>query len=152
MLESSRELRICSSKLHSLLRILLGDQFAVGSPDLDLAVLQRQELLLVVQEDEGLRRIEARHLRDFLLPTVVDLQLLVFLFDHDVLVKLFKKFYFVANIVEFDLLELLPGVDVDQRHRDCVVRNVVQQKHYPVANLELRYRLVLQHILQLICR
>lgn len=119
-------------------------------PHLYLAVLESENLFLLVQEDEGLGRLEAPDLDLDLGARVVNDQVLVARLDHDFVVELLEKLDLLGNVDELELEQLLPRLDFYQGHRYLIVFVVVQQKHHSIADLELGDVLLLDHELQCI--
>ena len=144
--KSAFEVRLPAVGLHARAQCPaaeVGQQGAVGRPDFNFAFLKGQELLLFVEEDESLRRREVLNQLLGVVPAVENFERAALGLDHNSLVKLLQELDFAAGLGDVDLHDGLAGVDVDQGHGHAVLLDGVEQEHHPVADLELRYLLVL---------
>lgn len=103
------------------------DHFAAAGPHLDLAILQSQDFFLLIEEDEGLRGLEALYTDLLLGPGVVDDEVLFASLDHDLLVKLLKELNLLTNVNELEFHQFLASLHFDQSHGYLIVLVVVKQ-------------------------
>ena len=75
---------------------------ALARPYLDAALLEREELFLLVEEDEGLGRREVRSLPRSLVLAIDNLERVPARLEHYPLVELLEELYFAPCLVEAD--------------------------------------------------
>ena len=83
--------------------IEVGQKRALARPYLDAALLEREKLFLLVEEDEGLGRREVRSLPRSLVLAIDDLERVPARLEHDPFVELLEELYFAPCLVKTDL-------------------------------------------------
>ena len=83
--------------------IEVGQKRALARPYLDAALLEREELFLLVEEDEGLGRREVRSLPRCLVLAIDDLKRITARLEHYPFVELLEELYFAPCLVEANL-------------------------------------------------
>ena len=130
--------------------IEVGKQGTIARPNLYLAFLQRQELLLLVQEDEGLWWRELWSFARCTILTIYDPKWVPSRLEHDPFIKLLQEFDLAPSLIEADLHQDLACVHIYESHGHAVSLDHVEQEHHAVADLELCNLVILKNILKLV--
>ena len=130
-----------------LLPVEVSQKVSFTRPDLDPALLQRQELLLLIEEDECFRWGEVGRLSCRAVLAIYYFKRIAACLEHDSLVELLEELDLSPGLVEADLHQDLASVHVDKGHGDAVCLNNVEEEHDAVAYLKLGNLGIVQHIL-----